>query len=90
MARWILLALTILGCALVFTTHNTAVLGIGLLAAIVGFTGFVMVLAADRISANARPDVAMATPDDLRALRKPTPAAPTLPARPRASEPPQT
>lgn len=85
MARWILLAVTILGSVLVFTTHNAFVLGIGLLAAIVGFIGFVMALAADRVSASSRPDVAMASPDDLRALRKP--AAP--PVATRAGEPPQ-
>jgi|GEM_PF-5097933 len=75
MARWILLALMLLGCVLVFTTHSAFVLGIGLLAAISGAVGFVLVLASDRIAANARPEVAMASPEDLKALRRPPGAA---------------
>lgn len=88
MARWILLALTILGFVLVFTTHNALVLGIGLLAGIVGFIGFAMTLAADRIAANSRPDVAMASPDDLKALRKP-PARPGAIPKPAAPDTPR-
>jgi hypothetical protein len=75
MARWIMLASTILGFVLVFTTRNALVLGIGLLAIVIGIVGFIMALAADRVAANSRPDVAMASPEDLRALRTP-------PARP--------
>jgi hypothetical protein len=74
MARWIMLASTILGFVLVFTTRNALVLGIGLLAIVIGIVGFIMALAADRVAANSRPDVAMASPEDLRALR--TPARP--------------
>ena len=88
MARWILLALTILGFVLVFTTHNALVLGVGLLVGIVGFIGFAMALAADRVAANSRPDMAMASPEDLKALRKP-PARPVAMPKPAALDTPQ-
>lgn len=73
MTRWLLLAATILGFLLVFTTRSHVLLGIGLLLGIGGFLGFVFSLAAERISANARPDTAMASPAELAAMRKPTP-----------------
>lgn len=70
MTRWIMLGLTILGFALVFIAKSPAVLGLGLLLGIVGMIGFVFALAADRISASARPDAAMASIEDLAALNK--------------------
>jgi hypothetical protein len=70
MARWIMLGLTILGVALVFSTKSAGLLSLGLLCSIVGFFGFVFVLAADRVSASARPETSMAAADDLAALRK--------------------
>lgn len=73
MGRWIMLGLTILGVALVFTTKSVGVLSLGLLCGVCGFFGFVFALAADRISANARPEASMAAIDDLVALRKPAP-----------------
>lgn len=71
MARWIMLGLTILGVALVFTTKSVGVLSLGLLCGVFGFFGFVFALASDRISASARPEASMAAIDDLVALRKP-------------------
>lgn len=71
MTRWILLGMTILGFVFVFTTRSPAVLLISLLAGIIGFVGFVVSLAADRVAANARPDVAMASREDIVAMRKP-------------------
>ncbi len=80
MARWIMLGLTILGAALMFSTKSVGLLSIGLLCAVVGFFGFVFVVVADRVSASARPETSMAAADDLAALRKRA----TLP-RPRPS-----
>lgn len=65
---WLLLALV--GCALTFTAKSPGLLGIGLLLGIVGFLGFVLALAASRVSASARPETAMASVEDLGALRK--------------------
>lgn len=76
MLRWILLVLALLGLALAFTTKSPGLLGIGLLLGFVGAIGFVFALAADRIAANARPDTAMASVEELVALRKPRAAAP--------------
>lgn len=70
MARWIMLGLTILGVALMFSTKSVGLLSIGLLCAVVGFFGFVFVWVADRVSASARPETSMAAADDLAALRK--------------------
>lgn len=77
MTRWIMLVLTILGFALIFSTKSAALLAIGLLLAVVGFCGFVMSLLADRVSASARPETSMASTEDLVALRRPRkPVAP--------------
>ena len=70
MLRWVLLALTILGFVLVFSTQSAWVLTLGLLLAAAGLFGFIVALAADRISANARPDTSMASTEDLIALNK--------------------
>ncbi len=73
MARWILLLLALIGFAITFTTKSAGLLGLGLLLGSVGGVGFVLALAADRIAANSRPDSAMASVEDLAALRKPRP-----------------
>ncbi|HEU4663761.1 MAG TPA: hypothetical protein VFS55_07005 [Dokdonella sp.] len=71
MIRWLLLAATLVGFGFVFTTRSPVLLGVGLLLGIGGFIGFVFSLAADRVSANSRPDTAMASPAELAAMRKP-------------------
>lgn len=87
MTRWIMLGLTVLGLVLVFVTKSPGLLAVGLLLGLFGAIGFVFALAADRISANARPESSMAALEDLAALRKrkPPPAA-----RPPATTPPVT
>lgn len=70
MTRWIMLGLTVLGIVLIFTTKSPGLLGLGLLFGLVGFVGFIFALAAERISANARPESSMASSEDLAALRK--------------------
>ena len=70
MGRWIMLGLTIIGAALVFSTKSAALLSLGLLCSVFGFFGFVFALVADRVSASARPETSMAAADDLAALRK--------------------
>lgn len=71
MARWILLGMTILGTVVVFTTHNAALLAIALMITLVGFVGFVFSLAASRIASTSRPELAMASREDMMAMRKP-------------------
>lgn len=70
MFRWIMLVLAVVGLALVFTTKSPAVLGLALLSSLVGTTGFIFSLAADRVASNARPDTAMASIEELAALGK--------------------
>jgi len=93
MARWILLGMTILGTIVVFTTHNAALLAIAMLIALVGFIGFIGSLAASRIAASSRPELAMASREDMMAMRKPpvrpTPAAPPARAVAAPIDPPQ-
>ena len=87
MARWIMLGLTILGFAIVFTTRSSGLLLLGILLGLGGFVGFVFALAADRVSASARPEATMASIDDLHALRRRMPARPT-PGAPLPPKPP--
>ena len=70
MMRWIMLVLAVLGFVLALMTKSPGLLGIGLLLGLIGVIGFVFALAADRVSANARPEAAMAAVEDLVALRK--------------------
>ncbi|HEY6943091.1 hypothetical protein [Dokdonella sp.] len=90
MIRWFMLAATLAGFGFVFTTRSPALLGVGLLLGVGGFIGFVLALAADRVSANSRPDTAMASPSELAAMRKPVARAPTArpPSPPAATRPP--
>ena len=76
MTRWIMLGLTLLGVVLVFTTKSVGVLSLGLLSGCIGFFGFILAMASDRVSASGRPESSMAAIDDLTALHK----------RPRASD----
>ena len=85
MTRWIMLVLAVLGFMLAFMTKSPGLLGLGLLLGLIGVVGFVFALAADRVSANARPEAAMAAVEDLVALRKRTPASPRPPIQPPAT-----
>jgi hypothetical protein len=67
--RWLMLGLTILGFALSFVAKGPGLLAIGLLLGFVGLFGLVFSIAADRVSASARPESAMLTPEDLAAMR---------------------
>ena len=88
MLRWILLGLTILCFAVVFTTKSALLLGIALLAGIVAFIGFIFSLAAERISSVSRPDTSMASADHLAAMgpRRAARPAPGLAGPAAASE----
>lgn len=87
MARWIMLGLTILGFAIVFTTRSPGLLGLGLLLGLIGFIGFVFVLAADRVSASARPEATMASVNEIHAMRARKPANPAARSAPPPAEP---
>jgi hypothetical protein len=88
--RWLMLGLTIFGFALSFVTKSPVVLGMGLLLGFVGLFGLIFSLAADRVSASARPESAMLGPEDLAAMRtRRTVGTPTTAARTPASAGPQ-
>jgi drug/metabolite transporter (DMT)-like permease len=82
MMRWLMLALIVVGLVLTFTAKGPGLLGIGLLVGFVGLFGTVFSIAADRVSASARPDSAMATPEDLVALRTRRPPVRAVPSAP--------
>jgi hypothetical protein len=90
--RWLLLVFTIVGFTLTFMAKGPVLLGIGLVLGFVGFFGFIFALAADRVSAAARPETSMLGAEDLAAMRarqtgaRPRPIA-AAPARPAAVAP---
>ncbi len=89
MTRWIMIALTLAGFGTAIVTHSPGMLGLGLLAGVVGLFGVVFSLAADRISANARPDSTMLQPDVIAAMRARAQAqANAQPPLPRPVSPP--
>lgn len=65
MQRWILLGLSLVCFIIVFTTKSAFALGVGLLVGSVATVGFILSLAAERISSVSRPDTAMAAPEQL-------------------------
>ena len=67
--RWIMILLTLAGFALAFLARGPGLLGIGLLLAFVGLFGTVLSIAASRISSGTRPETAMLSAEDLRAIR---------------------
>lgn len=69
MTRWIMITLTLLGLVVALLTRNPGILGFALLTILIGLSGTILSLAADRITANSRPDVAMLPPEALRAIR---------------------
>jgi len=97
--RWIMLVLTLIGFALALVTKSPGLLALGLFLGFVGMFGLVFSMAADRVSASARPESAMAAPEDLAKLgaRRPVaavrsisaPPATNVSAAPSAERPPQ-
>ena len=67
MTRWIMIAITLLGLVIALLTRSPGLLGIALLMMLVGLCGTVFSLAAERVSANTRPDAAMLPPEALAA-----------------------
>jgi hypothetical protein len=90
--RWLLLAITIAGFTLTFMAKGPGLLALGLVLGFVGFFGFIFALAADRVSAAARPETSMLGAEDLAAMRarqsgaRPRAVA-TPPAKPAAATP---
>ena len=67
--RWILLLLAIAGFAAAFTTKSPGVLGFGLAIGVFCSLGFVLVLAAARISATAQPESMLIVDAEVNSLR---------------------
>jgi hypothetical protein len=81
--RWIMAALTVIGFALAFFAGSVGLLATGIVLGFIGLFGTVFAIAAERVSASARPDSAMASPDVIAAMRTVRPAPrPTTPAAP--------
>jgi hypothetical protein len=70
MARWILIGLTLAGLMVAFLTRSPGVLGVSILMILIGSFGTVFSIAAERVSANARPDASMLPPEALVAIRE--------------------
>jgi hypothetical protein len=84
--RWLMLGLTLFGFALSFVTKSPAVLGLGIVLGFVGLFGLIFSMAADRVSASARPESAMLGAEDLAAMRARRTAA-SAPTATRTSAP---
>ncbi len=69
MTRWIMIATAVLGSIVAVLTRSPGILGFALLMIAIGLFGTILSLAAARISANSRPDVAMLPPEALQAIR---------------------
>jgi len=69
MTRWIMISLTLIGLLMAILTRSPGVLGLALLMCFVGAVGTVFSIAAERVSANSRPDASMLPPEALAAIR---------------------
>ena len=67
--RWILFLLAIVGFVVAFMTKSPGVLGIGLAVGVLSSLGFVLALAAARISANAQPESMLIIDPEVTSLR---------------------
>ena len=67
--RWIMIVLTLAGLGLAVLARGPGLLGLGLVLGFIGLFGIVMSIAASRISSGTRPETAMLSADDLRAIR---------------------
>ncbi|HKE46495.1 MAG TPA: hypothetical protein VKB52_00400, partial [Rhodanobacteraceae bacterium] len=70
MTRWIMLGLTVFGFALAYAARHPGLVWFGVILGFVGLFGLVFGMAADRVSASARPESTMLGPDDLAAMRR--------------------
>lgn len=68
MTRLIMIAMTVLGLVVAFFTRSPGLLGLAIVTVLVGMFGTVFSLAAERISARARPDATMLPPEVLHAI----------------------
>jgi len=94
--RWLLLVLSVVAVTLKKIAKGPLLLAVGLVLGFIGFFGFIVALAADRVSASTRPETAMLGAEDLAAMRarqtgarpppvamrstRPAPVAPMRPA----------
>lgn len=92
--RWILLAATIVGFGVVFTTGSPSLMGVGLIVGCGGLLGFGLALAASRIAQTAQPEATLIIDPEISALRTKAnlaKSAPRIPApaadRPAAGDP---
>ncbi len=69
MARWIMIAMMVLGAVLVFVTTSSALAGLGVVMVLGGLIGTAFSLAASRITSRARDDSAMLSPEVMQAIR---------------------
>jgi hypothetical protein len=67
--RWIWLLLALLGFAFAFATKSPGLMGLGLVLGFIFLLVAFFAFAAERVSANARPDSALLTDKDIAALR---------------------
>ena len=74
--RWIMAALTVIGFAIAFVAGSVGLLAIGIVLGFIGLFGTVFAIAAERVSASARPDSAMASADVLAVMKTPRPVRP--------------
>ena len=69
MARWIMIAMMVLGAVLVFVTTSSVLAGLGVVMVLGGLIGTAFSLAASRITSRARDDSAMLSPEVMQAIR---------------------
>ena len=84
-----MLALTVFGFAVAYVARHPGLVWFGVILGFVGLFGLVFSMAADRVSASARPESAMLGPEDLAAMRARRAAAARPPTpSPRPANPP--
>jgi hypothetical protein len=68
--RWMMLLISIVGFVIAFTTKSAGIMAISIFMIVVGLTGFVLGMAAQRVANNSRDQVYVPTAEEIALIKQ--------------------